>query len=148
MPANDEKYTAPGTAAAAADRPLVYVINTDPSFLEMIAELLADTRVRIQLEQMGGDARATADRIRAARPDLVILDVVPTRGDAAELLDLFESDRQLARLAIMLASTSAGLAEQLADRHAGLVRDVLPKPFELDDFYAKLAQLVRGARVP
>lgn len=42
----------------------------------------------------------------------------------------------------MLASTNPSEAAQMADQYPQLVRDVLPKPFDLDDPYAKLGQPV------
>ena len=122
--------------------PHVYVINSDPSFLEMIGELLADTRVRVTLEQMRPNVLVTVDNLRSARPDLLILDVVPYRGDAEQLLDYLRDDDELHELPVLLACTSAGIAERLAERHADLVRDVLPKPFDLDEFFTLLERLL------
>lgn len=123
-------------------QPHIYVINSDPSFLEMIGELLADTRVRVTLEQMRPNMLVTVDNLRSAQPDLLILDVVPFRGDAEQLLDLLRDDEELNELPVLLASTSAGSAERLAERFDDLVRDVLPKPFNLDDFFARLERLL------
>jgi len=123
------------------DRPRIYIINSDEAFLEMMADLLTDTRAQVTLEQMRPNVAVTLDNLRSARPDLLILDVVPVRTDAATLLDAIEDDDDLRELPVMLASTSPGLAERLADAHPSLVRDVLPKPFDLDAFFAKLRRL-------
>jgi hypothetical protein len=39
------------------------------------------------------------------------------------------------------------LADEIADDHADFVRDVLPKPFDIEDFYLKLHHLV-GITMP
>lgn len=122
--------------------PHVYVINSDPSFLEMIGELLADTRVRVTLEQLRPNVLVTVDNLRSAQPDLLILDVVPYRGDAEQLLDELRDDDDLNELPVLLACTSAGIAERLAERFPDLVRDVLPKPFDLDEFFTRLERLL------
>ncbi len=122
--------------------PHVYVINSDPGFLEMISELLADTRVRVTLEQMRPNVLVTVDNLRSAQPNLLILDVVPYRGDAEQLLDHLRDDDDLNELPVLLACTSAGIAERLAERFPDLVRDVLPKPFDLDEFFTRLERLL------
>ena len=47
----------------------------------------------------------------------------------------------------MLASTNPGIAERIANDHGECVREVLPKPFDLQDFYLKLRQVV-GITMP
>ena len=127
--------------------PHIYVINSDEAFLEMIADLLDDVRAHVTLEQMRPNPAVTVSNLRSARPDLLILDVVPGRNEPEMLLDMLAEEDDLDRLPVLLASTSAGLAERLASEHDNLVRDVLAKPFNLDDFYARLNKLI-GVTVP
>lgn len=130
------------------DRPNVYVINSDPAFLEMIGDLLSDVRVSIQLEALRPNIEVTLDNLRSARPDLLILDLVPYQSDGMLLLERVASDAELSAIPVMIACTNPGLAERAANAHANVVRDVLPKPFDLDDFYARLSRLLDGVRVP
>ncbi len=138
--ADDETLPLP-PLAGPKDRPHIHVINSDEMFLEMIGDLLSDLRAHVTLEQMRPNVAVTVDNLRSARPDLVILDVVPFRSEAATLLELLEGDVDLRELPVLLASTSPNLAERLANAHATLVRDVLPKPFDLEAFYAILRRL-------
>lgn len=126
--------------------PMIYVVNSDPNFLEMIGVLLEDVRVRIHLEQMRPNVAVTVDNLRSAKPDLLILDVVPYENDAQLLLERVSVDSELSHMPILLASTSTGVAEKLANTYGDQVLDVLPKPFDLDDFYLKLSRLV-GVRI-
>lgn len=130
------------------DLPNIYVVNSDSDFLEMIGSLLDDVRVHVHLEEMRPNVAVTLDNLRAAKPDLLILDVIPYLDDARLLLERIAADDQLAHLPIMLASTSAGVAEKLADAYANQVCDVLSKPFDLDDFYVKLSRILVGVRIP
>lgn len=125
-------------------RPLVYVINSNPEFLEMIAELLSDSRAEVVLEQMRPNVEVTLENLRSARPDLVILDIIAHQKDGPLLLERIAEDPKLQRLPVMLASTNPRVAEQLANTYPNVVRDILPKPFDLEDFFAKLNQLVVG----
>lgn len=129
------------------DRPNVYVINSDPGFLEMIADLLTDVRVHVQLEEQRPNLEVTLDNLRTARPDLLILDLVPYQQDGMLLLERIAADEELHTLAVMVASTNSRLAERAAKQHADIVRDILPKPFDLDEFYMKLDHLLAHARI-
>ena len=129
---------------AADEKPHVYVINSDPAFLEMIADLLADVRVHVTLEQLRPNVAVTVANLRSARPDLLILDVVPFREDADLLLSQLEAEDDLMGLPVLLASTTPGFAEQVAQTHADFVRDILVKPFDLDSFYALLRRLLQA----
>ncbi|MFI5274922.1 MAG: two-component system response regulator [Ktedonobacterales bacterium] len=128
----------------ADGHPQLYVINADSAFLETIAALLADSRAQVTLEQLRPNVEISLDNLRSAHPDLLILDIVPYQRDAPALLQRIAADAELARLPVMLASTSPGVAERLAETYPAIVRDILPKPFDLDVFFAKLNRLVAG----
>lgn len=147
MPSQNDSLPLP-PSPGSGDLPQIYVINSDPDFLEMIASLLEDVRVRIHLEELRPNIAVTVDNLRAAKPDLLMLDVVPYHDDARLLLERIAAEDELRNLPIMLASTSAGVAEELANAYGGQVFDVLPKPFDLDDFYTKLSRVLVGVRMP
>lgn len=133
----------------ADELPLVFVVNSDPAFLEMVGDLLAGTRARVRAEQLNPHIETTLENLRAARPRLLIFDVVPYHLETCQaFLDRLAADLELKELPVMLASTTPDIAERVAQSHADLVRDVLPKPFDLDDFYAKLNKLVVGTIAP
>jgi two-component system response regulator len=114
----------------------------------LIRALLEDARVYVTVEQLRPNVEVSLENLRSARPDLLILDVIPYRRDAAVLLEHMERDDHLKRLPVLVASTTASNAEQLAGAHPDIVRDVLPKPFDLDAFYATVSTLVVGIVVP
>jgi DNA-binding response OmpR family regulator len=89
------------------------------------------TRAQVTLEQRRPNVEVTLDNLRSARPDLLILDVVLFRSDAQVLLEAMAADADLAQLPVLTASTSVGAAEHLAKSYPMLVRDVLPKPFDV-----------------
>lgn len=125
-------------------RPLVYVINSNEEFLEIIAELLSDSRAEVVLEQMRPNIEVSLDNLRSAHPDLLILDIIAHQKDGPILLARIAEDEELHNLPVMLASTNLRIAEELANTYPNVVRDILPKPFDLEDFFAKLNHLVVG----
>jgi CheY-like chemotaxis protein len=139
--ANDDSMPLPPTPAAPG-LPHLYVLNESPDYLDLIRAILEDTRLHVTVEQMRPNVAVTRDNLRAAQPDLVLLDVLPYRDDAARLLAELAATPDLKDLPIMLASTSPEVAEALAQQHPEQVREVLSKPFDLDDFFAKLSEFV------
>lgn len=137
---DDESVPLPPTPAPPG-MPHIYVINSDEEFLETIGDLLQDSRVRVTLEQMRPNIEVTLANLRSAQPDLLILDIVPHRHGAQLLLDRMLHDDELRQIPVLAASTNPGLAEQIAATHQPLVRDVLPKPFDFDEFFATLRRL-------
>jgi DNA-binding response OmpR family regulator len=145
MASNDDPVPLPPTPAEAL--PHLYVINSEEAFLDLIQDALRDIRLRVTLEQLRPNVEVTLGNLRSAQPDLVLLDYVPFREEAAHLLLALASTADLKELPVMLASTSPDLASQLADRYPQLVREVLPKPFAVADLYARLGRLV-GVQAP
>jgi CheY-like chemotaxis protein len=88
---------------------------------------------------MRPNVEVTLGNLRAARPDLVLIDVVPYQQDAARLLRALAAAIELP---VMLASTRPQAAEALAQQYPQLVREVLSKPFEIEDFFVKLRHLI------
>ncbi|HEV8190703.1 MAG TPA: hypothetical protein VGP82_04355 [Ktedonobacterales bacterium] len=128
--------------------PLVYAVNSDAEFLQIVADLLADSQVTVALEQMRPDIAATLANLRRAHPSLLLLDVIPFRSEAERLLAAIEADADLRRMAIILASTNPRSGEQVAAAYPQLVRAILPKPFSLDEFYETLSRYVAGIHKP
>ena len=124
--------------------PHVYALNSDPAFLEVIDDLMRDTRAHVTLEQIRPNVLVTVSNLRSAQPDLVILDYVPYQHNSVELLELLSDDPELRHLPIILASTNVAQAEQVANTYDTLVRDILPKPFDIEEFFAKLTRLLHG----
>ena len=144
MPQDDDTSLPLPPFRPSDGRPLVYVINSNEEFLELIGDLLSDSRAEVVLEQMRPNLEITLDNLRSAHPDLVILDIISHQQDGPILLGRIAEDEKLRNLPVMLASTNPRVAEQLANTYANIVRDILPKPFDLEDFFAKLNHLVVG----
>src|SRR5262249_60095530 len=105
MTANDQIPVLPPMPSPDG-RPHIYVMNSDSDFLTMINALLEDARVHVTLEQLRPNVEVSLDNLRAARPDLVILDVTPYPRDAIELLEHMQRDYELKRLPVLVASTT------------------------------------------
>jgi CheY-like chemotaxis protein len=128
--------------SAPAPLPGIYVLNADPSFLTLMGDLLPQKGVHVTLEQLQPHVDATLAHLRAAAPDLVLLDAPPTRPEPAQCLAGMAADAELRRLPVVLTSTTPVLTTRLSDQYPALVRATLPKPFDLDVLYQTLGRLL------
>jgi CheY-like chemotaxis protein len=130
---------------AADGKPLLYVLNNNAEFLELIREVLADVNLRVVVEQLRPNPEVTLENFRSSQPDLILLDYVPFISDARYLLEALRASADLRKLPVLLASTSPQAATALADQFSGQIIDVLPKPFELEELYRLLRQFLSVA---
>lgn len=125
-----------------SNRPRISVINDNPEFLELMSAILGeDAGYEVTLHN--GDAMSIGD-LRAARPDLVIIDLLLGTGSGWDIVTLARADDALADRPVIICSADVA---QLRSRAAELERigniHVLEKPFEIDDLTALVARLLR-----
>lgn len=105
--------------------PTILVVDDEPPILELVRFTLEDERIRV-LE--ANDGVKALEAARAARPDLILLDVQMPRLDGLEVCRRLRADASLAGTRIVML-TAAG---QDADRARGLAAgadEYLTKPF-------------------
>jgi CheY-like chemotaxis protein len=127
--------------SAPAPLPHVYVLNADPSFPTLMGDLLPQKGVHVTLEQLQPHVDAILAHLRAAAPDLVLLDAPPTRPAPAQCLAGMAADAEL-RLPVVFTSTTPALTTLLSGQYPALVHATLPKPFDLDVLYQTLGRLL------
>src|SRR5260221_11478621 len=101
--------------SAPAPLPDIYVLNADPSFLTLMGDLLPQKGAHVTLEQLQPHVEATFAHLRAAAPDLVLLDALPTRSEPAQYLAGMAADTELRRLPVVLTSTTPAPTTRLSD---------------------------------
>lgn len=104
--------------------------------------------IRVTLKYKGGFDVQFADnglevleKVRAERPDLVILDVMMPKMDGYETLRRLKGDADTASIPVVFLTAKA----QGAEREEGLALgalDYLTKPFEPDDFNRRVQEIV------
>jgi CheY-like chemotaxis protein len=125
----------------------VVVVNDNPEFLELMADVLHDERYPTTV--IDGDRDNAVDLIRAAMPQVMIIDL---RLGSAELhgWDVFKeirSDPALRELPTLICTGDLEALSRLADDLGGMRRvDTLTKPFSVEELMSKLRALM--AREP
>lgn len=118
----------------------VLVADDDRAIRESLARALELDGYEVELASDGAAALAT---IRAARPDVAIVDVMMPNIDGLTLCRVLRAERD--RLPILMLTARTETSDRVAGLDAG-ADDYLPKPFELDELLARLRALLRRSR--
>jgi CheY-like chemotaxis protein len=128
-----------------AVRPRISVINDNPEFLELMSAILEDD-AGYDVELHSGED-LSIERLRRARPDLIIVDLLLGGASGWEIVSLARSDVELAGVPIVVCSADVA---QLRERAGELERIgnmyVLAKPFGIDQLTELVESLVGGGR--
>jgi CheY-like chemotaxis protein len=115
----------------ASKRPQIVVVNSDLSFLQMIAELLGEEGYDTAIIQEDSGAFT---QIKELQPALVMIELMlsdPERG--LMVLNKMRLDPQTAAIPVIIASTATDLIDR-NEQHLRAKRcDILLKPFDLEE---------------
>ncbi|MBI5581704.1 MAG: response regulator [Deltaproteobacteria bacterium] len=111
----------------------ILVVDDDPDLVEALAMKLASKNFRVTRAYDGVEAW---EKIRADKPDLMILDVMMPRKNGYQLCDEIKADPQYKNIAVILLTAVAdAVATTSYTHHDGkktLADDYIPKPIDLD----------------
>ena len=122
--------------------PRVTVVNDNPEFLELVGDILADSRIPTVL--VDGDRPDALERIRESSPDVLMIDL---RMGADELhgWDIAQEvrrDEDLADVPILVCSADLAALAEIQDQLDNTRRvSTLTKPFNIDRLTAAIEQL-------
>ena len=124
----------------------VTVVNDNPDFLELVREILDGERY--DTTTIDGDQPEALDRIRASRPDVLMIDLrMGTDGmHGWDIAQQVRADADLKRTPILVCSADIvalrELSADLADDHEVAT---LEKPFTIDHLTDSIEGLLVGA---
>jgi putative two-component system response regulator len=121
-------------------RPCIVVIDDSREYLDFMETLLTAEGYRVKVAHSLDTARAL---LAAANPDLIITDVRMPGLPPFSVLDLLDADARLRAVPVLLCTGATQEVDQAVGRLAHPAREVLFKPFDLDDLLARIARLVR-----
>jgi len=118
----------------------ILVVDDDRAVRESLRRSLTFNGYEVDVASDGGEA---LDRLRAERPDALVLDVMMPRVGGLETCRRLRADGDDVPILVLTARDS------IADRVAGLdagADDYLVKPFDLEELLARLRALLRRTR--
>ena len=121
-------------------RPIgILLVEDNPGDVRLTQEVLKDAKVRntLTVARDGVEAMALLRRegkyARAARPDLILLDLNLPRKDGRELLGEIKSDRTLRVIPVIILTTSTS-EEDILKSYGLHANCYITKPVDLDQF--------------
>lgn len=124
----------------AAQSPVALVVEDDATLAEALTTALEVHGYRVEAV---GDGRVALERIRAAAPDVVLLDVMLPGLDGLAVCRTVRAAGD--RTPILMLTARSAVADRIDGLDAG-ADDYLPKPFDLDELIARVRALLRRAR--
>ena len=113
----------------------VLVVDDEYTIRELISIVLEEEGYEVSTATNGGEAM---ERLSAAQPDLVLLDIMMPVLDGREVLRRMRADPVLRHVPVLVMSAGANPAMRDAASN-GFLR----KPFDLSDLISNVSNLVR-----
>jgi two-component system, chemotaxis family, chemotaxis protein CheY len=129
------------------ERTHVVVVNDNPEFLDLMADLLHDENYPVTV--IDGDRADAVELIRAAVPGALIIDLRLGHDElhGLDVLREVRSDPELRELPTIICTGDKPALMELADQVAQMRRvETLMKPFSIDELMEKLQSVL--AREP
>jgi CheY-like chemotaxis protein len=118
----------------------VLIVEDEPEIIELIGDLLVLEGHEVYAL---GRIPHGLDSIRDLKPDAIVLDLrLPGLG-GVELLRLLKADQQLEAVPVLICSGAGDLTRTHAKEFAAFGSEVVPKPFELDQFIDALRRTLK-----
>ena len=118
----------------------VLVVDDEPMVRETLGQVLTDEGYVVDLAV---DGETALDRVRAARPDAILLDLMMPGMNGRQFLQALRSDPAYAHVPVLLMTAVHGLEVNLATLGAS---EVVEKPFNVDELLNKVALAVYRSR--
>jgi len=115
--------------------PTVLVVDDDPTFCGIMAEILKMNRARVFIANSAEEAIAI---LETTTPDLILTDVMMPEVDGLTFVRQIRAEGSSARVPVIVVSAGVSSREQAAALQAG-ADSFLPKPFSLKDLQAAVS---------
>jgi DNA-binding response OmpR family regulator len=121
----------------------VFVVNGLPDFLDIVRQLLQDENYNVTTTNF---VPLSFETIEAARPDLLMIDLVIGEEAGWGLLSRLRQSASTQDIPILLLSTTPDLLERARTEHEQFGGDrYLLKPFDLDDLLQNIHEMIGEA---
>jgi DNA-binding response OmpR family regulator len=118
----------------------VLVVDDEPMVRETLGQVLADEGYVVDLAI---DGESALERVHAARPDIILLDLMMPGMNGRQFLAALRADLAYATVPVMIMTAVHGLGVNPSSLGAS---EVVEKPFNIDELLNKVALAVYRAR--
>lgn len=127
-------------SGAAAKGGRILVVDDEPMVRDTLAQLLTDEGYVVDIAVDGEDA---LDRVHAATPDAILLDLMMPGMNGRQFLQALRNDAAYQQVPVLIMTAVHGLEVNLASIGAS---EVVEKPFNAEDLLNKVALAVYRSR--
>jgi DNA-binding response OmpR family regulator len=124
--------------ATARKRPLILVVEDDPTLGDVMLTALKDEGLDAKLAHDGDEAMRDVDDLS---PSLMVLDLMMPKRDGFSVLRELRADGRISNLPVIVVTAIFGMSERLYATELGAA-DYVTKPFELDDLVQRVRALL------
>jgi DNA-binding response OmpR family regulator len=118
----------------------VLVVDDEPMVRDTLGQVLADEGYVVDLAV---DGETALERVHAARPDAILLDLMMPGMNGRQFLQALRDDPTYTRVPVLIMTAVHGLEINLASLGAS---EVVEKPFNVDELLNKVALAVYRSR--
>jgi len=118
----------------------ILVVDDEPMLRDTLGHVLADEGYVVDIAVDGADA---LDRVRAAKPDAILLDLMMPGMNGRQFLQALREDVAYRAVPVLIMTAVHGLEVNLASIGAS---EVVEKPFNIEDLLNKIALAVYRSR--
>lgn len=119
-------------------KPVILIVDDERLYVDLLGELLEKYGLEAHTAYDAGDALF---RLRAKKPDLILMDLKMPQMDGLSLIDRLRSERKWQQIPIIVVSAKTGREDQQAALDAGANR-FLSKPFSSNELKSVLGEFV------
>ncbi len=112
----------------------VLVVEDDPAIRRLVEKLL--TRLKIGID-VAGDGHAAVEKLRSRRYSALILDLMIPEMDGFEIIEYLKREKVTVPVAVVSAVSQQALTRLDLD----VVKLVISKPFDVDEFTKAVLKL-------
>jgi DNA-binding response OmpR family regulator len=125
-------------ATTPRKRPLVLVVEDDPTLGDVMLSALKDDGLDAKLAHDGDQAMRDVDDLS---PSVMVLDLMMPKRDGFSVLRELRADGRISHLPVIVVTAIFGMSERLYATELGAA-DYVTKPFELDDLVSRVRALL------
>lgn len=114
------------------------VVEDDPAIRRLVEKLL--TRLKVEID-VAGDGRTAMDKLRAHHYSVLVLDLMVPELDGFEIIDMIKKENMNVPVAVVSAVSQQALTKLDLD----VVKLVISKPFDVDEFTKAILELCAEA---
>ena len=122
----------------------ILVVEDERDMAELVAMRLKREHYEVSVAHDGVDG---LDKVRATKPDLIVLDVMLPRLSGIDLLRQLRDDPATSNIAVVMLTARGEEGDHVAGLQIG-ADDYVTKPFKMAELVARIAAVLRRAEPP